>query len=173
MKRSRPQAKQPRSEEVRNTILNFIRTHYYQGRFVEFAKHQRDLLRWVVFELAVYLDSKAVTIPAVRYLEIMVGEKGILMEALRFIRVEKMTYIPAYLRRCVQSHLAVHGESYYDEGKGLRNVLDIAMKFAEKQVTPEQNIARDFATAARLLKPQKRAVKTTFKAPKNQQPNLL
>jgi hypothetical protein len=169
MKPNRQHVKQPRSDEVRDTILNFIRRKFYEGHWVEFAKQRRHLLQWVVFELAVYLDSRAVTIPATRYIEIMVGEKGILMEAIRFMQVEKMTYIPAYLRRCVQSHLTVHGEDYYDEGKSLRNALDNTLKFVQKQVAVEADPVRELASAARLLKTQKRA----FKAPQKQQPNLL
>lgn len=150
MKPTRPKIKQPRSDEVRDTILDFIRRKFYPGHFVEFAKQHRHLLRWVVFELAVYLDSRAVTIPATRYIEIMVGEKGILMEALRFGDTENITYLPAWLRKCVQSHLTVHGETYYDEGKSLRNALDVALKFAQKQVAQEPDAVRELAAAARL-----------------------
>ena len=169
MKITRPQARQPRSDEVRDTILNFIRTHFYQGHFVDFAKQQRDLLRWVVFELAVYLDARAVTIPATRYIEIMVGKKGILMEALQFMVASKINYIPAYLRQCVQSHLSIRGEDYYNEGKSLRSALDAALKFAQVRPAGEPDPVRDLSAAARLLKPRKPA----FKAPKNQQPTLL
>jgi hypothetical protein len=169
MKTLRPQVKQPRSDEVRDTILNFIRTKFYQGHYVEFAKQQRDLLRWVVFELAVYLDTRAVTIPATRYIEIMVGDKGILMEAIRFMVASKINYIPAYLRQCVQSHLSIHGEDYYNEGKSLRNALDAVLKIAQHSVAVEADPVRELAAAARLLKPRK----AVFKAPKIQQPDLL
>lgn len=163
---TRPQIKQPRSDEIRDTILNFIRTKFYQGHYVDFAKQRRDLLRWVVFELAVYLDSKAVTIPGDRYIAIMCGDKGILMEVIRHMQVTKMTYIPAYLQQCVQSHLKVHGEDYYNEGKSLRNALDAAMKFAKMNVQAEADPVRELAAAAaRLLKPKKPAFKP---APKQQ-----
>jgi hypothetical protein len=169
MKPTRPKIKQPRSEEVRDTILNFIRTHFYQGHPLDFVKQRRDLLRWVVFELAVYLDGKTVTIPATRYIEIMVGDKGILMEAIRFQAADKITYLPAYLRRCVQSHLAIHGEDYYNEGKSLRNAVDVAIKFAQKQVASEPSVVEELAAAARLLKAPKRAIK----APKKDQLSLF
>jgi len=165
MNPSRPQIKQPRSEEVRDKIMNFIRTHFYQGHNVDFAKQRKHLLKWVVFELAVYLDSRAVTIPATRYIEIMCGDKGILMEAIRHMLVTKMNYIPAYLRQCVQSHLAVHGEEYYNEGKSLRNALDAAMKFAKLQVVDEADPVRELAAASRLLSTPKRVFKP---APKDQ-----
>lgn len=170
MKPSRTQIKQPRSDEVRDTILNFIRTHFYQGQYVNFVKHRRHLLQWVVFRLAVYLDSKSVTIPPQRYIEIMCVKPGILMEALRFGNTGNITYLPAWLGKCVQSHLAVHGENYYEEGKTLRNTLDATLKFAQKQVsTITPDATRELAAAARLLKGPKRVVKK----PLNQQRDLL
>jgi hypothetical protein len=163
MKSTRPQIKQPRSDEIRDTILNFIRTKFYQGHYVDFAKQRRHLLKWVVFELAVYLDSKAVTIPATRYIEIMCGDKGILMEAVRFMVETKLNYIPAYLRQCVQSHLAVHGEDYYEEGKSTRNAVDAALKFASKGIAPIVDPVRELAAAAHLLSAKKPAFKTSPK----------
>src|SRR4051812_40766162 len=121
MKAKRPQRRQPTPLELRDELLRFIERQFYPNRPVDFAKDTPRLLKWVVLKLAEYLDDRAVAIPTARYIEIMTGEKGILMEALRFGNTGNIAYLPAWLGRCVESHLAVHGEDYYDEGKLIRN----------------------------------------------------
>src|SRR4051812_36231592 len=125
MKRNRPQKKNPRSDEVQEAILGFIGRQLYPGRAVDFAKDRPRLLGWVVWKLADYLDERAVTIPSARYIEIMLtgdrpNRKGILMEAIQFGDTGNIGYLPAWLGRCVDSHLTIHGEKYYEEGKALR-----------------------------------------------------
>jgi len=170
LKPSRPQRKQPTPQELRDTLMNFIKTHFYQGHPVDFAKDYKRLLGWVVLKLATYLDSKAVSIPMDRYREIMMDE--ILMPALRCGDTGNITYLPAYLGRCVEKHLAIHGEDYYNEGKAVRDsiktYLPEALKIAQAGIQGRDPI-RELAEAARLLKSPKRVVK----APKNQQPDLL
>lgn len=169
MKPARPQSKQPRAEDVQDAILRFIQNHFYQGQPVSFAKDRPRLLKWVVWKLAVYLDSKAVTIPGERYLEIMLVKPGILMEALRFGDTGNITYLPAWLGKCVESHLAVHGEDYYDEGKALRNHVAGALEIAHAGLQGRDPI-REMAEASRLLKSAK---KQPFKPASKAQLKLL
>lgn len=98
MKPKRPQRKQPTPQELRDELLRFIQTHFYPGHAVAFAKDTPRLLSWVVLKLAVYLNSRAVSISTERYLEIM---KAVLMDALRFGDTGKITYLPAWLGKVV------------------------------------------------------------------------
>jgi hypothetical protein len=169
LKPSRPKRYQPTPEELRDKLLHFIQTHFYQSQPIVFAKDRPRLLKWVVLKLATYLDEKAVSISTARYQEIM---QALLLDALRFGNTGNITYLPAWLGRCVDSHMAVHGEKYYEEGKANRESIQThlagAMNIAQAGAQGRDPI-REMADAARLLKPKKRA----FKAPKNQQPELL
>ena len=158
MKHNRPPRKQHTSVELRDSILHFIQTHFYPGQNVMFYKHTPDLLKWVVLKLAAYLDDKAVSIPTDRYLEIMVGNSqkpGILMQALQFGDTGNITYLPGYLGICVERHLKIHGEDYYEEGKALRNHIDGALALAHKGIQGRDPI-RELADASRLLKSAKK-----------------
>lgn len=163
MKPRRPQRRQPTPEELRDTLLHFIQTHFYKGQPVAFAKDRPRLLKWVVLKLASYLDDKAVSISTERYQEIM---QKVLMEALQFGDTGNITYLPAWLGRCIDSHLDVHGEGYYEEGKAAReNVqthLSGALKIAHAGLQGRDPV-REMAEAARLIRPQKRPVKTVVK----------
>lgn len=164
MKSDRPPKKQPRTEDVQGAILRFIQGHFYQGQALAFAKDRPRLLKWVVWKLASYLDEKAVTIPGDRYIEIMLVKPGILMEALRFGDTGNITYLPAWLGKVVESHLRIHGEDYYTEGKALRNHLEGALTIAHRGLQGRDPV-REMAEAARLLKPSKKpAVKPPSKA---------
>ncbi len=168
MKPSRPPRKQPTPQELRDEILRFIQSKFYPNRPTPFAKDRPRLLLWVVLKLAVYLNSRAVSIPTDRYLEIMTGPKGILMEALRFGDTGSISYLPAWLGKVVESHLAVHGEDYYDEGKALRNHMDAALALAKGGIQGRDPI-RELAQASLLLKGKKK----TVNVPRKDQLNLL
>ena len=130
-------------------------------------KDTPKLLEWVVLRLAVYLDEKAVWIDTARYVEIMSGQKGILMEALQFGNTGNITYLPAWLGRCVESHIAVHGEKYYEEGKSNRESIQTHIAAALKGIQPTAtapNPMRVLAEAAKLLKAKKRPVKAPLKS---------
>lgn len=162
--------KQPTPDDLRDTLLNFIRTHFYRGQApLVFTKDRPRLLLWVVLKLATYLDEKAVWIPSARYQEIM---QALLLEALRFGDTGNIGYLPAWLGRCVDSHLAVHGERYYEEGKlnrdSIHTHLPGALKIAQAGMQGRDPI-REMANAARLLKAPKRVIK----APKNDQLTFL
>jgi hypothetical protein len=151
-------------------VLDFIQRKFYSSQAVSFAKDRPRLLGWVVLKLAVYLDDRAVTISPERYLEIMTGDQGILMEALRFGNTGQITYLPAWLGKVVESHLAVHGDEYYEEGKALRNHLQSAINLARAGLQGRDlDPIRELAAAARLLKPARRPLKRA----RNDQPSLL
>lgn len=166
----RPAQKQPTPDDLRDTLLNFIRTHFYRGlEPLAFTKDRPRLLEWVILKLASYLDEKAVWISTGRYQDIM---QALLLDALRFGDTGHITYLPGYLGRCVDSHLAVHGEKYYEEGKANRDNIHThlggALKIAQAGMQGRDPI-REMAHAARLLKAPKRVVK----APKKEQLDLL
>ena len=156
-----PARKQPTPVELRDSLLEFIERKFYQGHRIEFVKDRPRLLDWVVLWLARWLDERGVTIPADRYREIVTG---VLMDALRFGNTENITYLPAWLAKVLQSHVAVHGDEIYDEGKNLRSVLERTLLVTGRQVGRVPDPVRELAQAAKLLKPKTRPQKPAVNA---------
>lgn len=154
---------QPTPEDLRDILLNFIRTHWYGGQSgpdrVQFYKDRRLLLKWVVLKFAAWLDQRGVTLPPERYREIML--KNILQPALAHGQVIRIAFVPAYLGKTVETHLAMHGDEYYDEAKSLRHRLQSVLAGASRSIvaTPVDPV-RELAAAARLLQPKKPTRKT-------------
>jgi hypothetical protein len=159
--------RQPTPLELRDSILTLIRVKFYQDQPpATFFKNSRHLLSWVGLWPATWLDSRAVTLPIDRYREILAK---ILVDAAANIRATKVTYLPAYLRQVVQSHFRIHGETYYDEAKAIRNQVEHALLVAGQARSTAPDPVRELAQAAALLKPAKR----TPKAPVKDQLTLL
>lgn len=142
---------------MRDELLRFIQAKFYPNDYVRFAKDQRMLLKLVVLKLAVYLNDKAVTLPESRYMEIV--RDKILMEAVRFGKIEQVKYPPAYLGQIVDSHLRIHGEEYYDEAKGMRNLVDNALSLVGRAPAPRADGVGELARLNGLLTTKKRVVK--------------
>ena len=149
----RPPVKQPTSPELQTELLRFIQTKWYPGEAVAFAKDTPRLLSWVIREFATWLEEKAVTLPPSRYLEIM--RDTILMDAACHA-TGAIAYRPAWLRKVVQSHLAMHGEEYYEEAKSIRTIADRALWAAQRATVAAPDPIRELAQAARLARPRKR-----------------
>ena len=162
--RPKPQrlpVKQPTSPELQDELLRFIQTKFYPGEAVRFVKDTPRLLSWVIREFATWLEDRAVTLPPDRYLAIM--RDVILMDAVRHGNTGAIAYIPAWLRAVVQSHLAHHGEEYYEEGKSIRTLAERALWATQRQAVPAPDPIRELATAARLARPKKRLSKPPVK----------
>jgi len=167
----KPERKQPTPQELLDSLLAFIETHFYSGHPLAFTKDKPRLLQWVVLKLATWLDERGVTLSTDRYREIMVNK--ILMEALRHGNTSKIDYLPAWLGKTVESHLAIHGEDYYDEAKSIRNLVDHAVMVAGQARVTQPDPVRELAAAARLLKSTRKAQKPVRKQAINPQLSLL
>ena len=140
------------STEIVDTLLGFIRTHWYSDAPKEaFLKDRSRLLEWVVFEAAGRLDGATVTLPGERYLKIHLT---ILREALT--HGGRPTYIPAYLRHVVQSHWKIHWERYYEEAKTVTPRIEECLRDLAAGVGRKPDPIRDLAQAKQLLSTQRR-----------------
>ncbi len=146
---------QPTPLELRNEILSFIQRKFYpDDRSGSFYKDRQNLLRWVVLKPAVWLDEKGVTINTTAYREILVEK--ILMEALRHGATDSIKYIPAWLGKCVDSHLSIHGEKYYEAAKSFRSTIEQTLLLTQQRQQPAQNPIQQLAAAAALIRPSRR-----------------
>jgi len=147
------------AESIRDNVLRYIQVHFYSDfPATRFYGDRKLLLRFVVLWPAIWLKERGITLPAERYESILVGgghPKGILVDA---ATLGQAPHNPVkYLATVVQSHFSVHGETYYEEGKALRNKLDplLAALSGRNQPQSADPIA-PMATAASLLAPPKR-----------------
>lgn len=148
--------KQPTPEELRDAVLEFISRHFYRDARIEFLKDRPRLLQWVVLWPASWLNERGVTLPASRYQEILIGPKGILMEAIRHGDTISIAYRPAWLKKCLQSHFAVQGERIYEEAKGVRNLAEQVLLSVGRSGPVAPDPIRQLAEAASLLKSTRR-----------------
>ena len=115
--------------ELRDTILGYIRVHWYRDLPPErFFGDRALLLRFVVLWPAKWLAERGVSLPAERYKSIMVGPsnpRGILVDAATLGEPARNPI--RYLGHVVQSHWRIHGETYYEEAKALRPRIDQLM----------------------------------------------
>jgi len=167
MRRPRPILKQPTSQELRDTLLDFLERKFYPGRSVVFKKDRRLLLDWVVLWPAKWLDEKAVTIPADEYRKLFLD---VFMDGIvHGTNPENIHYLPAYLAKIIQSHFACHGDEIYERAKSLRTVMDRVSTTLAGLPRRQPDPIRELAAAARLL----RVKKTPPKPPVNAQLTLL
>jgi len=115
-----PRARQAAPSAVCESILSFIRVHFYQGEERRFFQDRHFLMRQVVLWPAAWLNKRGVTLQPERYQEVVVF---VLREAMTH-GAERVKFWPGYLATCMQRHFAAHGEKYYEEGKSMRSALE-------------------------------------------------
>ena len=122
--------KQPVSDELRESLLDFLRRKFYQGKGdgLKFIQERSRLLSWVVLWPASYLDEKGVSIHGEKYREIF---HKVFLQA-DSNRAEKITYRPAWLKEVIQSHFRIHGEEYLVEAKSVRSLVERTMLLTGK-----------------------------------------
>lgn len=123
------------SDEVAARLLEFIRIKFYPGAGVDFAKHRRDLLNWVVLWPAAWLVKRGTSLPGDQYYDLV---EKVLMDAARHQVQTKITYYPAYLKQVIQSHFAKHEDEIYDGAKAFRATVDHALLVAGRQIGQAQ-----------------------------------
>jgi hypothetical protein len=163
MKRPRP-FQEPRDRqqtpgEMVNELLGVIRGQFYGDvPAKKWFQDQHLIKQWFVLWPARWLDERGVTLPPGRYKEILLG---ILDTIKGHGNTAGIDYWPRYLAKCVQSHFAVHGEEYYEEGKSVRAALDRALATAQRAQSTTPDPVRVLAEASRALATAKRAKKAS------------
>ena len=151
MKTRSDRPKQPTPKELTDGLLNLIRSKWYQGDAVSFAKDRSRLLSWVVLWPAGWLSSRGVTISTDRYREVLAK---VILDAVVF-GTEKVRYRPAWLKQVVQSHFRLHGDEIYAAAKSVRTLVENTILLAGRpsQATPDP--IREMAAARSILVAQK------------------
>lgn len=161
-KASRSPRRQQTSQELRDTILEFIGRHFYGGDRVALAKDTPRLLKWVVLKPAAWLDDKGMTVCPDTYRDLFLDtRKGILMEALRH-GASEIHYRPAWLGKVVESFLRIQGDTLYERAKGEQArqtgmmVDQVVAALGGRVAGAQADPVRQLAQAASLLRPATR-----------------
>jgi hypothetical protein len=155
---------QPTPKELTDSCLEFLRRKFYNqpGDEKAFYQDRRDLLRWVVLWPASWLNNRGVTIHGDAYREIF---HKVFMQAAAHAS-DKIKYRPAWMRMVIQSHFKIHGETYYNEAKSLRNQTEQVILFAKAAAVPAPDPVKGMAAARDILTagmPKKRQPKAEVK----------
>ncbi len=134
-KKPQPHYDRPRQilpEEIIGDVMSFIRRQFYSDaeprRWFQDADFlKREFVTWP----ANWLNSRGVTLPPQRYKSILMD---VLMGVQRHGQTGVVKFWPGYLGKVIQDHFAHNGETYYEEGKSIRTVLERAMFGINNQV---------------------------------------
>ncbi|MBL9174384.1 MAG: hypothetical protein JNL10_12670 [Verrucomicrobiales bacterium] len=161
---SRSARRQQTSQEIRDTILEFIGRHFYGGDRVALAKDTPRLLKWVILKPAEWLDERGMTIASDSYRDLFLDTKsGVLMEAIRHGEISGIKYRPAYLGKVVESFLRIRGDSFYEKAKADQArqsavmVDQVVAALGGRVATAQADPVRQLAQAATLLRRATRA----------------
>ena len=168
MKKNYQRFKQPLSEELTATLLDFLRRKFYTepGDDKRFFQDHTRLLGWVVLWPAAWLNGRGVTLHGDAYREMFFK---VFFQAAAHME-SKARYRPAYLRHVIQSHFKIHGEEYLAEGKNIRNIADHLLLIAGQARKPAPDPVREMANARQILtslKPKNAGKESPFKAQLN------
>lgn len=156
--------KQQTSQELRDTILEFIGRHFYGGNRVALSKDTPRLLKWVVLKPAAWLDDKGMTVCSDTYRDLFLDSRnGILMEAIRHGSSD-IQYRPAWLGKVVESFLRIRGDTLYERAKAEQTrqtgimvdqvVAALGGRASGSQVDPVRQLAQAATLLRRATRPQ-------------------
>lgn len=163
--RAKPARKQPTPDDLVADLLDFLERKFYPGHHLAFVKDKPRLLDWVVLWPATWLEKRGVTIPPAEYRSLFFQ---IFFDGLAHTDLEKIKYLPAWLRMVIRSHFDHHGEAIYQQAKSVRALAEHTLLTLGKMVTPTTDPIREMAAARRLLHASKKAPARKLQKPSSQ-----
>lgn len=121
-------------------------------------KQQRKFLVDGIMLLPRYLKKRAVTLPDDRLRKIITA---LIFDIQRKGGISEYRFFCRYWLKVVQTHLAHHGDEYYEEGKSLRNALDkftstligdLSEKDAKRLTAAQDDITEQLVALDRIFK---------------------
>jgi hypothetical protein len=144
-------------DEVIAGLLASINTMFYTKADARAWLVDQKPLKLALTWPATWLNQRGIGLPLDRY-------EAILREILAEIRshgdVAAIRHFPTYLLRCVKLRFQHNGETFYEEGKRMRNVLDLRfLKGLASQPAPAVDAIEVLAQAHRMLASRRPASK--------------
>jgi len=158
-----PRPTQQTPGDLVDELLAFIRHQFCAeiDRDAWFRRNRPFLLQRVILWPARFMTQKGFVLPPERYKQIMYT---ILRTVQQSGDTAKVSYWPAYLAKCVQSHWQKRWHLYYEESKTLSAAVPAVLSgLARLPIAPEPNKVEQMAAAQRLLTVRLRRCKTPEK----------
>lgn len=134
----------PAADMCERLLVN-IRRQFYPDQDKPYFQQRRELLRAITYPAA-WLKGKGVFLPLDRYERVIMEQ---LQEIKRHGATDQIRHFPGYLGRCLKLHFQHQAETYYNEGKDLRNLIDLTLTRALAQTKAMP--ARDAETQTNAL----------------------
>ncbi len=153
---TRQKLQQATPAELVNAVMETVRHLYCKDVDDKtwMKNHYHFIRKWCVLWAATFVVKKGFVLPANRFKEILVK---VLQEA-KFKATAKITYPPAFLAKCVQSHFEHHWETYYAEAKAIGAQADAAiMGLGKLAETPDRTVENLAAVDRVLAAPKRKA----------------
>lgn len=150
MSEARPTQQVP--DAIVDDLMAAIRNAFYPGNPVWF-KQRSFIKRHVVCWPATWLIERGVTLSAFRYkqlvLEVVMGVK-------QHGNTDAVKFWPGYLKQCLQSHFAMHGDEIYEEAKAIRGKIQSALEECRRSGAAAIDPISVIAMARKLDRPKPR-----------------
>ena len=135
-------------------FLRSLRSQFYKGKDQLFFQERWLLMRAICYP-AQWLDSRAVSLNAKRYTDVLTK---IIRTINQHGQLSTVRSMGRYLLHCVQTHMQHHGETYYEEAKATRNILEDVFHGLKKRtavIPVEDPTVPDLAKLHNILKAAK------------------
>jgi hypothetical protein len=132
-------------------LLAEIRRGFYAGDTVGKYFKDEPMLGKAITWPATWLRARGLTWTGDRYFSAL---RGLLAEIGKHGATGEIKYFPGYLLKCFQDHFAHNGDAYCDEGRQLRNGINVAMsaiQFSGQSGRREDTQTIDVLAAAHAL----------------------
>lgn len=149
MKVVRPKQELP--GEIIDDLMGAIRNSFYPGDDRWF-KDQQFIRFHVVTWPAAWLNAKGVTLPPLRYKEIILD---VLQGIKQHGKTEVVQYWPGYLKHCLQTHFKIHKQKIYEEAKAIRNQVEHALLACQRSIQATHDPIEVIALARQLNRPKR------------------
>jgi hypothetical protein len=118
--------------DIITASLDEIRARLYDRRAWSARFYpERDMLISAITWLATWFRKRGVAPSVQRYRAIIAR---VVQDIDRHMRIDQPKCMALYFHACLQKHMQHQGETYYDEAKALRNVLQaVTSKLTERQ----------------------------------------
>jgi hypothetical protein len=135
--------------------MDLVRRDLYRGKPDKAWHSQKKMVKKAVLYPAKWLKQRAVPMSGERYQEIV---QDIVATMVREGSLHKVAYMSRYLYVTVQRHMDHKGDAYYQEGKAIRNRVDVFLKGLEQfnRGPATADVVESFAQAEALIKFDKR-----------------
>lgn len=130
------------SADLVKVNLHRLRTQFYESE-KEFFQQRSILVKAITYP-SFWLEERRVRLPAEKLNAIL---DTIIRGIMHHGATHQIGYFCAYFLKCVQDHMRMQGECYYEEAKSLRTITETALDLLTEKQRARLPDAQDRTTA--------------------------